>query len=81
MSTPKVYLIKRGLKNEEMAAVLSALSIHPLDAVIYADVRDGAEAQEYAEKTFELHRPIAILADFDAPLTAINDDGSLCPVL
>ena len=77
---PKIYLIDRRLTPEQKELVQAALAIHPLDAIIYTDRRDEGMAAEYSEKKFELHRPIAILAEFDSPLTAVNEDGSLCQV-
>lgn len=79
--TPKIYLIKRNLSPEERDLVAAALRITPLDAIIPADLRDIDQAKEFSEAVANLQRPIAILADFETPLTAVNEDGSLCPLL
>jgi hypothetical protein len=81
MQTPKVYLISRNLTDEQRDQVKAALSITPLDTVICPDLRDTEAAHEFAPNYSILARPIAILADFDSPLTAVNEDGSLCPLL
>ena len=78
---PKLYLIGRGLTEEQVERVRQALAVTPLDALIVSDPRDADTAKQYCETITALSRPIAILADFDAPLTAVNEDGSLCPLL
>lgn len=79
--TPKVYLISRKATEEQLNLVKDALSITPLAAVVATDPRDVMKAMEFCSKAEVLHRPIAIFADFDSPLTAINEDGTLCPLL
>ena len=79
--TPKVYLISRNLTDEQLQRVQEALSITPLDAVVCPDIRDMQTAQQFAQCSAQLARPIAIFADFDVPLTAVQEDGSLCPLL
>lgn len=81
MQTPKVYLISRRLTDEQRDIIKSALGITPLHAIIIADPRDSRLAAEFCEAVSTLQQPIAILADFDSPLTALNEDGSLCPLL
>jgi hypothetical protein len=78
--TPKLYLIGRGLTDEQVERVRQALAITPLDAVVVSDPRDAELAKQYCDTVTALSRPIAILADFDAPLTAVNSDGSLTRV-
>ncbi len=80
MSSPKLYLISRKLTTEQIDNIRAALSITPLAAVVTPDIRDSQIANEFGTAT-DLQRPIAILADFDEPLTAVNSDGSLCPLL
>jgi hypothetical protein len=77
MTSPKVYLIKRTLTDEQKDVVKAALSITPLSAVVVTDPRDTVSALEYCTEARVLARPIAILAEFDSPLTAVNEDGSL----
>lgn len=79
--TPKIYLISRKATEEQVARIKDALGITPLAAVVAADPRDVLKASEFCSTAEVLHRPIAILADFDTPLTAVNEDGSLCPLL
>jgi hypothetical protein len=79
--TPKVYLVKRGLTTEQTEKIQAALSITPLSAIVVTDPRDVNTAMELCDRAEVLHRPIAIFADFENLLTAINEDGSLCPVL
>lgn len=79
--TPKIYLISRDLTDDQRLQVQQALSITPLSAVIITDPRDAKLAAEFCQWISSLQQPIAILADFDDPLTAIQEDGSLCPLL
>lgn len=79
--TPKVYLISRNLTDEQRDVVQAALSITPLSAIVVADARDVLKALELCSKAEVLKQPIAILADFENILTAVNEDGSLCPLL
>lgn len=81
MLIPKVYLISRNLTDEQKQAVQSALALTPLAAIITPDIRDLQIAKEYCETVSALEQPVAILADFDLPLTALNPDGTKCPVL
>ena len=77
MSTPKVYLISRKMTDEQRDKAKAALSLTPLQAVVAADPRDVQTAQEFCNVSQVLNRPIAVYADFDVPLTAVNEDGSL----
>jgi len=74
---PKIYLISR---KADLEKVQTALAITPLQAVIVADPRDVNAPEKICEHRTVLSRPIGILADFDAPLTAVNPDGTLTPV-
>lgn len=78
--TPKIYLISRKLTAEQLERVQQALSITPLAAVVVTDTRDLALAKQFSENAGIIHDPIAILADFEEPLIALNEDGSLCRV-
>jgi hypothetical protein len=77
MNTPKVYLISRTLTDEQKEQVQQALSITPLAAIIVADPRDLPLALSICDKAQVLHHPVAVLAEFEHPLTAVNEDGSL----
>lgn len=81
MQIPKVYLISRNLTAEQKSAAQAALALTPLAAIITPDIRDSQIAKEYCETVAPLDQPIAILADFEEPLTALNPDGTKCPVL
>jgi hypothetical protein len=81
MQTPKVYLISRTLTDEQADQVRAALGITPLAAVVIADPRDAEKATKFCDNIESLRQPIAIMADFAVPLTAVNEDGSLCPLL
>ena len=76
---PKLYLISRKLTAEQIEEIKRQLSLTPLAAVVTPDIRDSQIANEFGTAT-PLASPIAILADFEEPLTAVNEDGSLCPV-
>jgi hypothetical protein len=81
MHIPKIYLIKRSLTPEQIQRIKETLLVTPLSAIVVADARDINTALELSDKAEVLNQPIAILADFDSVLTAINPDGSLCPLL
>ena len=74
---PKIYLISRKADREKIRV---ALAITPLQAIVVADPRDINTAEDLCEHRTVLSRPIGILADCDAPLTAVNDDGTLTSV-
>lgn len=78
--TPKIYLISRNLDPEQLARVQQALSITPLAAVVVTDIRDLALAKQFSENAGVIHDAIAILADFEEPLTALQEDGAVCPI-
>lgn len=80
MNVPTLYLISRKLSVEQIDDIRAALSITPLSAVVTPDIRDEKLAAEFGGEVTLLNHPIAILADFDEPLIAVNSDGSLCPV-
>lgn len=81
MNTPKVYLLSRTLTDEQKEQVQLALSITPLAAIIVTDPRDLPLALSICDKAQVLHHPVAVLAEFENPLTAIAEDGSLCRLL
>lgn len=81
MNQPPVYLISRRLTPEQIEAVKAALLITPLSAVVICDARDAAFAKNFADDVTTLQRPIAIVADFESPITAVDETGALCPLL
>lgn len=81
MVQPSVYFISRNLTPEQIQSIREMLLCTPLAAVIVCDPRDAEVAANFSDVTSFLPRPIAIVADFPDPLTAVNPDGSLCPLL
>ena len=81
MNSPKVYLISRKLTTDQFERIVSALKITPLSAAVVCDPRDVELAKQFCETAQTLQRPIAIVAEFDFPFLALNEDGSLCPPL
>lgn len=77
MNQPPVYLISRNLTPEQIEAVKAALLITPLSAVVICDSRDAQLAHNFCDTVSNLQRPIAIVADFEEPLTAIDETGTL----
>jgi hypothetical protein len=74
---PSIYLISKNLTEEQIQAIVDALSITPLDLVLVTSAQDVPLAKRFSETVTGLHRPIAILADFEKPLTAVTEDGTL----
>lgn len=74
---PTIYLISRSLTEDQSQAVADQLSLTPIDVCIVSSAADVNLAKRFSEMVTGLHRPIAIIADFEKPLTAINEDGSL----
>jgi hypothetical protein len=80
MNQPTVYLVSNKLTPEQIETVKAALLITPLSAVIICDIRDAAFAHNFCDTVSNLKQPIALVADFDEPLTALDETGSLCPL-
>lgn len=80
MQTPKVYLIDRKISPEQLEHVQQALNLTPLVAIVVTDLRDMELAKQICPVVSDLNRPIAILADFSAPISAVQDDGKVCPL-
>ncbi len=74
---PKIYLISR---EADLDSLKASLHLTPLSAIVVADPRDLQKAMELCPTAEVLSRPIGIFADFEEPLTAVNDDGSLTNV-
>lgn len=77
MVQPKVYLISSKLSEEQILRIQNALSITPVDVVVATAPHLGDLARKFSEDVTGLNRPIAIVADFEVPLTALNEDGSV----
>lgn len=80
MNQPPVYLISSKLSPEQIEQVKSLLLITPLAAVIICDPRDAVLAHNFCDIVSNLRQPIALVADFEVPLTAVDENGSLCPL-
>lgn len=78
MNQPPVYLISRRADPDQIRQVLA---ITPLAAVIICDPRDADFAKQFFDTVSYLQQPIAVVADFSDPLTAIDENGRLCPLL
>jgi hypothetical protein len=80
MNQPTVYLISRRLTTEQLQDAQNKLAITPLAAVVICDPRDADFAKQFCDTVSNLRQPIAIVADFEEPLTAVDENGSLCPL-
>jgi hypothetical protein len=80
MNQPTVYLISKRLTPDQVEAVKATLLITPLSCVVICDPRDAALAHNFSDTVSNLKQPIALVADFDEPLTALDETGSLCPL-
>lgn len=81
MNQPPVYLISKRLTPALIEEIKAALLITPLAAVVICDPRDAELAHNFSDTVSNLQQPIAVIADFDAPLTALDENGSLCHLL
>lgn len=81
MQTPTIYLVSSRLTAEQADLIAQAFRITPLSAVIISDPRHAELAKLFSETVSTLKQPIALVADFETPLTAIDENGSLCPLL
>lgn len=81
MNQPSVYFISSSLSSEDIDKVRAALQLTPLAAVIICNPRDTDFARQITDHVSYLKQPIAIVADFAVPLTAVDEDGRLCPLL
>lgn len=74
--SPLVYLINRSISPEQIQQVVAALDATPVDVIIAAPA-DVEKARSITPQVTGLHRPIAIMADFEHPLQAVQRDGSV----
>lgn len=80
MNPPTVYLIKRGLTEEQAEKLRTLLSLTPLQAIAVSSPQDADYARSLdlpSEAVRLLHRPIAVIGDFEADLTEVGD-GTTC---
>lgn len=80
MITPKFFLVSSKATDAQIEQLLKALAITPVDVALVSRPQDVEVAKKITDSVTGLHRPIVIVADFDAPLTVISDDGSVTPV-
>lgn len=83
MQPPTVYLLNRGMTEDKMQRVRELLSITPLQAIVILTPQDADYARRLdlpSEITRLLHRPIAIIGDFEADCTALGE-GQPCRLL
>lgn len=76
MNPPPVYLVSSKLSLEQIEQVKRLLLITPLSAVIICNPRDAALAHNFCDIVSTLRQPIAIVADFETPLTALTENGT-----
>lgn len=81
MQIPTVYLVSKRATPEQIERIKEALSLTPVAAFVVADPRDALWATQFHDTVTPLKQPIAIVADFENPLTAVDENGSLCPLL
>lgn len=74
--SPLVYLINRNISDENLQKVIAALEATPVDVIIAA-AADVEKARNITSQVTGLHKPIAIMADFEHPLQAVQRDGSV----
>jgi hypothetical protein len=81
MQIPTIYLISKRLTPEQIESVKAALLITPLSCVVICDPRDASFAHNFSDTVSNLKQPIALVADFESPLTAIDENGTLVSLL
>ena len=77
---PRIYLVNRNAAQEEF--VQHALDINPPSQALVVTPGDAQVVTALGEVHVLSGAPIAIVAEFDHPLSAINEDGSVtivCP--
>lgn len=76
---PRIYLIKRSAVRDE--AVQHALDINPVSVILATSAQDGEAAEALGAVNLITGAPIGVIAEFDHPLAAINEDGSVSIVV
>jgi hypothetical protein len=82
MTLPIIYLIRRDAVDSD--AVKDVVRITPLSAALAASPADAEAARKITDQEILGARgaPLAIVANFEHPVVAVHDDGSveiLCP--
>lgn len=80
MVLPKFFLVSSRCTEAQIEEAQKAFALTPVDVAIIARPHDVELAKKVTEQVTGLHRPIAIVADFEAPLTVVMDDGSVVSV-
>jgi hypothetical protein len=80
MVLPKFFLVSSRCTEAQLEEAQKAFSLTPVDVALVARPHDVALAKNITEQVTGIHRPIAIVADFEAPLTVVMDDGSIVSV-
>ena len=83
MNAPMVYLINRGLTEDKIERLKSLLSLTPLQAIAVTSPQDADYARTLdlqPELVSLLHRPIAVIGDFQNDCTALGE-GPPCRLL
>ena len=77
---PKIFLISRTLTEEQIEQIKQALFVTPVDVVVVGAPQDTPVAKHFSEAVTGLDRPIAIVADFESPLSAVLEDGKVVKI-
>lgn len=80
VKAPKYILVSRKALTEQPDAIADTLKIIALQGALVACPGDAELAHKIVEGVLGFNGPFALVADFDAPLAVINDDGSVEPM-
>jgi hypothetical protein len=77
---PKFFLVSSRCTEAQIESAQKAFALTPVDVALVARAHDVELARKVTEQVTGIHRPIAIVADFENPLTIVMDDGSVVAV-
>lgn len=80
MVLPKFFLVSSRCTEAQIEEAQKAFALTPVDVAVLARPHDVELAKKITEQVTGLHRPIAIVADFEVPLQVVMDDGSVVAV-
>jgi hypothetical protein len=80
MNVPKFFLVSSRCTEAQIEKAREAFDLTPVDVALVARPQDVELARKITEQVTGLHRPVAIVADFENPLTIIMEDGSVVAV-
>lgn len=80
MILPKFFLVSSRCTEAQIEEAQKAFALTPVDVAVVARPHDVELAKKITEQVTGLHRPIAIVADFEAPFQVVMDDGSVVAV-